>query len=104
MKNNLKEKILNINQKRGKVLTNKNFSNESDNQDTSISLSEIWDEEITRLKSMKFDSLEEVKSYIINIISNKENLSTSQEFNNFANMLLANNPQIDEILKEFVKK
>lgn len=105
MKNNLKEKIKEQNKIKAKVvdverLESANFEDE----DNKVSFADIWKEEIEKLKSREFSTLRDVKDYIIQVISNKEGLTDSKEFNDFANLILEGNPQIDDVLERFVRK
>ena len=103
MKNNLKEKLVRDTKNKSKVLSAQNVNDEL-NEENKDNLTQIWQNEISELKSKEFATLKEVKEYIVNVVAKKENLANDKEFNEFANLILSENPQIDEILDEFVRK
>lgn len=105
MKNNLKEKLKEQSKINAKVVdVEKIESANVEQEDNKVSLADVWKEEIEALKSKEFNTLNEVKDYVVNAISSKEGLENDKEFKDFANLILEGNPYIDEVLGKFVRK
>ena len=83
MKNNLKEKLVKDTKNKSKVLSAQNVNDEL-NEENKDNLTQVWQNEISELKSKEFATLKEVKEYIVNVVAKKENLANDKEFNEFA--------------------
>ncbi len=102
MKSNLKEKIKDR-RKKSKVITKVNFNKEK-TEIASQMISDAWKDEIKNFKSQEFSSVEDVKNYIIGVILEKQNMVGNKEAEEFLQVILDSDIEVETVLNDYVKK